>query len=289
MAGPPSLGFNPGLTSHCVLESPMGMLWSWMSVSPCPDTPLHPNPACGEAASPSTPSPVGSLLPAHFTFNYPDTSRGLAAKVCDECRGERHFGLRKDTRRLACLPLRLILDSICSLLCGALAGSQPGELKAPAQSSLSPAAGRRRGRRRREEEAPGPWGPPKAGWFFPPQQGLLQHPRASPAAACCEVSQSPSDWFGLEDHLVPICSWVGTTSTGRCPPLGLLLSCGVGSAAGWADSGVCVAGVHFVNTGLILPLSSTPVAFCASLLAQQGLEQGGSWPLPLGLVALCTH
>lgn len=171
------------------VSHPMGMLWSWVWVSPCPDTPLHPNPACEEAASPSTPSPVGSLLPAHFTFNYPDTSRGLPAKVCDECRGERHFGLRKDTRRLACLPLRLILDSICSLLCGALAGSQPGELKAPAQSSLSPAAGRRRGRRRREEEAPGPWGPPKAGWFLPPQQGLLQHPRASPAAACSEVSQ----------------------------------------------------------------------------------------------------
>lgn len=180
---PPSLGFIPGLTATVSL----GLLWSWLWVS---------------LAAPRVPAPstVGSLLPA--PFNYPDTSRRLPAKVPDECRGERHFGLRKDTRRLACLPLRLILDSICSLLCGALAGCQPGELKAPAQSSLSPAAGRRR-RRRRQPALGGEPGDPRGRLVPSFPAGMFQHRGASRAAACCEVSESQSHWFGLEDHPVP--------------------------------------------------------------------------------------
>lgn len=67
---PPSLG------PHSVLGSTLGMLWSWGWISHCPDTPLHPDPACGEAAAPILCSPHGGVpVPAHITFNYPDTSR----------------------------------------------------------------------------------------------------------------------------------------------------------------------------------------------------------------------
>lgn len=49
-AAPSIPGVHPSPHSHCVLGSPMRILLGW--VSRCPDTPLHPDPACEEAAAP---------------------------------------------------------------------------------------------------------------------------------------------------------------------------------------------------------------------------------------------
>lgn len=180
---PPSLGFIPGLTMS--LGPPWGCSGAGAG-SPIALTPhCTPTLPVGRQLPPSSAVPtVGSLsqltLPL-ITLTLPATP----AELPGECRGERHFGLRKDTRRLACLLLRLILDSICSLLCGALAGCQPGELKAPAQSSLSPAAGKRR---RRQRVLGGESGDPQGRLVPSLPAGMLQHPRASRAAGrCCRI------------------------------------------------------------------------------------------------------
>lgn len=78
--------------------------------------------------------------------------------------------------RLACLLLKLILDSICSLLCGALAGRQPGELKAPVTKLAFTRCGEE------EEEAAGAGrGCGDAQSCLVPSLpvGMLQHPEAS--------------------------------------------------------------------------------------------------------------
>lgn len=56
-AAPSIPGVHPEPHSHRALGSPTRMLWSWVWVSPCPDTPPHPDPACGEAAAPRPPHP----------------------------------------------------------------------------------------------------------------------------------------------------------------------------------------------------------------------------------------